>query len=192
VSGAQATNCILPGTYVAEETAGRDVDLLDSTPQVFPNYGEGTTTHARVAEVWLSGTASINQPDDSTPILVLAGTADKDGVAFPFTGKLTIGKNRLVAVAEVSQPSAHPICKSRIISPIAVDITPTQNGTLRLVIDPRQLFLNVDFSQLHQFSSDPPAYGFADDSSDQPSITLYGALRAAGDLYQFQWISTRE
>src|SRR5579859_3049450 len=32
ISGAQDTNCILPGTYVAEVTAGMDVDLLDPSP----------------------------------------------------------------------------------------------------------------------------------------------------------------
>ncbi len=191
VSGAQATNCVLPGTYVAEATKGRDIDLLNPALQVFPDYGDGIATHARVAEVWLTGTATVNQPDDATTILEIAGTADQNGSSWPFTGKLTIGKNRLAAVSDPSQPSAHPICKERIVSPIPADLTPTQGGTLVLRIDPRQLFINVDFSQLHQFSTSPLAYGFADDSSDQPSISLYQALRSAGDLYQFQWLALK-
>ncbi len=187
VSGAQATNCILPGTYVAEETTGRDIDLLDSTAQVFPDYGDGTRTHARVAEIWLKGPGSINDPNDSTPILQLAGTVDVNGQTRAFIGTLTIGQNRLATVSDPSQPSAHPICKERIVSPILVDLTPTQNGTLALSIDPRPLLSNVDFSQLHQFSSDPPVWGFVDDSSDQPSVSLFEALRSSGDVYRLRW-----
>jgi hypothetical protein len=188
VSGAQATNCILPGTYVAEETTGRDIDLLDPKPQVFPDYGDGTTTRARVAEIWLKGPGSINDPTDSTPILTLAGTVDVNGQTRAFLGTLSIGANRLPAVSDPSQPSAHPICKERIVSPILVDLLPTANGTLVLSIDPRPLVANVDFAQLHQFSTDPPLWGFVDDSSDQPSISLYQALRSAGDVYRFRWV----
>lgn len=189
VSGAQATNCILPGTYVAEETTGRDLDLLDPSLQVFPDYGDATSTRARVAEIWLKGPGSINDPNDSTPILALEGTVDVNGATWPFRSTLTIGQNRLAAVSDPSQPSAHPICKERIVSPIPVDLVPVKGGTLVLSIDPRPLFSNVDFSQLHQFSSDPPLYGFTDDSSNQPSISLYEALRSAGDVYAFEWVS---
>ena len=188
VSGAQATDCILPGTYVAEETTGRDVDLLRAEPQVFPDYGDGTASRALVAEVWLKGSGSVNDPADPTPVLQLEGTVDVNGASWPFAGALTIGQNRLATVSDPSQPSAHPICKERIVSPIAVDLTPSQGGTLLLRVDPRRLVASVDFSQLHQFSSDPPLYGFVDDSSDQPSISLYTALRSAGGTYRLTWV----
>ena len=54
VSGAQSATCILPGTYVAEATLGRDVDLLDPSPQTFPGGGHGTTLEARAGQVWLT------------------------------------------------------------------------------------------------------------------------------------------
>src|SRR5207237_6508408 len=50
VSGAQETNCVLPGTYVAEVTSGMDVDLLSASPQIFPVLGDGTTLPASVGE----------------------------------------------------------------------------------------------------------------------------------------------
>jgi hypothetical protein len=189
VSGAQATNCILPGTYVAEETTGRDIDLLDPTPQNLPDYATGTSTRALVAEVWLKGPGSINATDDSTPILVLEGTADKNGTTIPFAARLTIGSNRLQVPSDPSQPGAKPICKERIVSPIPIDVVPAQGGTLMLRIDPRAFFVNAELSELHQFSQDPPLFGFADSSSDQPSISLYEALRSSGDVYQFEWVA---
>ena len=54
VSGSGATNCYLPGTYVAQITDGLDVDLLSSTPQNFPTRGHGTTLFALAAQVWLT------------------------------------------------------------------------------------------------------------------------------------------
>ena len=188
VSGAQSTDCILPGTYVAQETTGRDIDLLDATPQVFPDYGDATSTLARAGEVWLKGDGSVNDPADSTPILTIEGTATEGAESWFFFGELTIGASRLRAVTDASLPSAHPICKERIVSPIALPpITPTQGGTLMLRIDPRELFVNVDFSSLKQASTMPTRYRFADASTDQASASLYQALRASGNLYQFSW-----
>jgi hypothetical protein len=189
VSGAQSTDCVLPGTYVAEETTGRDIDLLDATPQIFPDYGDATTTLALAGEVWLKGPGSVSSPSDATPILIVEGQADDGKSSWPFAGQITIGSNRVRPVSDPSQPSAHPICKERIVSPIALSpIRPTAGGTLLVRVDPRQLFVNVDFASLKQFSTDPPRYGFVDSDADQPSISLYQALRAAGGLYAFSWL----
>src|SRR5215472_4753215 len=90
VSGSQGTNCILPGLYVAEVTSGRDVDLLSPEPQPFPVLGHGTTLPALAGQVWLTG-GDVNQVEDSTPILQIAGTADEAGQVVSFMGTVTIG-----------------------------------------------------------------------------------------------------
>ena len=75
------------------------------------------------------------------------------------------------------------------MSPILVNIVPESGGTLLLRVDPRQLFVDIDFSMLQAFPRDPlpPQYAFRDDSKDEPSALLYSALHSAGTLYQFSW-----
>jgi hypothetical protein len=196
VSGSQGTTCILPGTYVGQVTpaltpaAGLDVDLLSATPQPFSVQGQGTTLpEALVGQLWLAG-GDVNTVDDSTPILVLAGTASSNGTVMPFSATITIGSNR-----STSDPSGaaggDPICKERIVSAPA-GIYVQSSGGLLLTIDPRQLFLNVDFSQLTMGPNG--TYAFSDDptSSDytQPSRNLYQNLHSAGSLYTFSWSSS--
>ncbi len=180
VSGSQPTACILPGTYVAEVTDGLDVDMLSPDPQPFPRRGTGTTLAARAGEVWLTG-GDVNRIADTTKVLQVAGTADKDGASYPFTGKLTIGTNRQPASTSTS---SHPICKERIVTPIPVHLALTPHGTLRLVLDPTKLFSNVNFSALKQYSS---GYAFDDESTTQPSRNLYSNMKAAGPVYNFAW-----
>ncbi len=194
VSGAQATACILPGTYVAQVTAGRDVDLLSPAPQPFPRSGHGTTLEAIVGQVWLTGGA-VDQTNDATPILLLEGTADRDGDVRPFKGQITISTNRLEQGGTTA--GSNTICKQRIVSPIPTSITIQHAGGLVLRIDPRTLFVNVDFGALVKFSSD---YGFSDDPSQtdpksptvytQPSANLYENLHAGTGLYAFEWDSS--
>jgi len=191
VSGSQGTNCILPGTYVAQVTTGLDVDLLSPALQAFPSAGEGTTVPpALVGQVWLTA-GDINATDDLNPILVIEGTATQSGTTIPFTGKVTIGSNRLSSNTQLA--GASPICKQRIVSPIPTDVTVGTTGGLVLRIDPRFLFVNVDFSQLTKFSS---TYGFSDDPASaqytQPSRNLYNNLHSGGvlqhaSLYTFTW-----
>ena len=186
-SGSAETACTLPGTYTAQVRSGLDIDLLSPEIQPFPEQGTGSTLPARVAQLWLTG-GDVNATDDATVILAVTGTADKGGDAFPFTAHLTIGKNRAgVASVGTALPGAHPICKQRIVSPIVTSITARAGGLLLLHVDPKPLFLNVDFSALHKFADDPPTYGFSDTSDDQPSLNLYQNLRAAGAAYQFEW-----
>ncbi len=165
---------------MAEVTDGLDVNLLSPEPQPFPRRGVGTTIPARAGEVWLDH-ANVNDLDDIKPVLVIAGTATKGSQAIPFTGQVTIGQNRQPAS---SSSTSHPICKERIVTPIPVHFTLAPHGTLRLIIDPRLLFVNVDFSTLHPFSS---GYAFQDNSDDQASRNLYSNLKAAGGLYRFRW-----
>ncbi|MDB5217536.1 MAG: hypothetical protein JWO86_5463, partial [Myxococcaceae bacterium] len=74
------------------------------------------------------------------------------------------------------------------------DLTIQHDGGLLLRIDPRFLFVNVDFSALAEFSS---GFGFSDVPSQadptsplyysQPSANLYQNLHSAGSLYRFTW-----
>jgi hypothetical protein len=184
VSGSQGTSCILPGTYVAEVVSGIDVDLLSSTPQPFPTSGQGTTIPpALVGQVWLThGDVSAA---DQTPVLVIAGTAERGGTTMSFKGQVTIGASRR---ASGSAAGADPICKEHIVSPIPTSVEVGTSGGLLLRVDPRLLFVNVDFSQLTQFSD---GYGFTDDPTSaqytQPSRNLYQNLHSSGALYTFSW-----
>ncbi len=180
VSGAGATQCILPGTYVAEVLDGLDVDLLSPTPQPFPAPGHGATTPALVGQVWLTG-GDVNAVDDATEILVVSGVARDDaGATVPFSGTITIGKNRLPSGEATG---ADPICKERIVSPIQTTIAVEPRGSLVLRVDARRLFSNVDFSALvgGAFSDDPSLADYT-----QPSINLFANLHSTGP-YTFEW-----
>jgi hypothetical protein len=185
ISGAQTTSCVLPGIYVAQLTRGLTVDALSPEPQPFPDKGEALEARALAGEVWLTG-GDVNSLGDDTVILDVAGTAERDGTSYPFEGKLTIGQNRATPEDDPSQPGAHPICKERIVSPIPVALTPREGGRLRLRIDPRGLFTNVDFSALERVS-DAPLYRFADRTEGQPNVNLYRGLQAREGTYQFSW-----
>lgn len=188
-SGAQATECILPGIYVAEVTAGKDFNVLSPDPQPFPVKGEGTQDPAIVGEVWLThDNIDVNAVDDPAPVVTVEGTASKDGASFPFQGTITIGANRAVPVADPSLPSAHPICKQRIVSPVAVNITPKNGGSLLVRVDPAGWFTNVDFAQLTTKSAGaPPVYQFDDGPLNQPDKALYDGLHAVSGAYVFSW-----
>jgi hypothetical protein len=186
-SGAQATDCYLPGTYVGQETAALDVDLLDPTPQRFPQEALGVTEPPALAEqIWLTS-GDINAADDPTPILQVAGIAVGPAGNFPFQGTVTIGANHVPAGAVLG--GGDSICRQRIVSPIQQPVTLRQQGGLLLRIDPRLLFVDVDFSQLpldpatglYTFSNDPTEPGYAPTGQN-----LYANLRSVGP-YQFVW-----
>ena len=188
VSGAQATDCYLTGTYVGQETSALDVDLLNPTPQPFPAPAVGVTEPpALVEQVWLTG-PDINNPADATPILIIAGTATEGAATFPFTGTVTIGSNH--APSSSASAGGDSICKQRIVSPIQEPVTIEKTGGLLLRIDPRTFFVDVDFSQL---PADPTTggYAFSDDPSDSAAYAptgqnLYSNLRSTAP-YQFSW-----
>jgi hypothetical protein len=190
VSGAQSTECILPGTYVAQVTSGLEVDLLSPAPQPFPGRGAGTTVPPALAgQVWLTGgdVNTAGDPNPPTPVLTLAGSATKGATTIPFEGTITIADNRQ---SSGTVAGGDPICKERIVSPIPASIVVSATGGLLLRIDPRQLFLNVNFGLLPAPQGGGP-YTFSDDpaSSDytQPSRNLYANLHSAGGLYTFLW-----
>ena len=190
ISGGQATGCYWTGTYVAQETSGLDVDLLNPDLQPFPAKGHGITEPtALIGQMWLTG-GDINTSVDSTPILVVAGTATQagvpDGPSFPFTGTVTISSNHQAASSGAA--GGDPICKARIVTPI--DAVPIQTtGGLLLRIDPRRYFAGVDFSRLplspttggYAFSNDPSGAGYS-----PTGFQLYTNLRQTAP-YTFSW-----
>lgn len=197
VAGAQSTTCTLPGLYVAsvpgglaaqDEVGNSYVDVLDGTPQPFAVKGQGTSDRALSAAIWLTG-GDVNDIDDAPIVLDVAGTASSEAREIPFDAQVTIGQNRAIPAANPAFPGANPICKRRIVAPIAVDLTPSQTGSLLLRIDPAGWFANVDFSALSPWVPNPAVYEFADDNSTQPSLNLYETgLMATEGVYRFSWI----
>ncbi len=190
-SGAQESSCVLPGIYVAQAFGPVDLDLLSATPVPFPFVGEGTATHAATAEIWLAGGA-IDDPDDPTVILDVAGAADKDGVVWPFSASVTIGNNRAIPVANPATPGANPICHQRIVTPILVDLLPSDGGELSLKIDPRGMWNGVDFAALtaaDQIAVAPPVYRIPD-ANGGVGGSLYKGLVANAGVYAFTFRSS--
>jgi hypothetical protein len=182
-SGSQFTNCILPGVYTAQQLSGLTVDALSATPQPFPTPGTGTNDAAKAAEVWLTG-GDVNAATDRTVIADIAGTASSGDTVIPFTASVTIGGNRLVPTGDPSQPSMHPICKQRIVSPIIVDdLRPIEGGTLLVRLSPAAWFSNVDFTGL------APGVAFPDDLSIPQSQNLFSGLHSSGSAYTFTFES---
>jgi hypothetical protein len=181
------TTCTLPGIYVAEVTAGLDVDLLSPAPVAFPIAGDATEERARAGEVWLTG-GNVNAPSDPTKILEVAGAARKDGVEIRFEGVVTIGENWAVSPANPALPGANPICKERIVTPVPADLPLRSGGGLLLRSDPRGFFANVDFSTLPEGDSPGGVRSFADGPENQASINLYLGLHAARGTYTFEWL----
>jgi hypothetical protein len=190
-SVASNTSCTLQGIYDAEvvpSDGGIVLDALSPELQPFPNQGHATSDRNFTGEVWLNG-GDVNDPSDTTVILDVAGTAEKDGVQYPFVGELTIGANHADSGSTVL-PGLHPICKQRIVSPIGLDITPASGGTLVLRVDPARMFANVDFSDLVQ---EPDGLFHFDDEReseshvvDNASKSLYTGLHAT-TAYDLIW-----
>jgi len=185
ISGAGATSCVLPGIYVAEAFGPVTVNLLSPVLEPFPAQGEGTMSETRTAEVWLTG-GDVNATVDPTVILDVAGTATRAGNVYPFQGTVTISKNRAVTVVNPALPGSNPICKQRIVTPIAVDITPTNGGVLSLRADPRGMFQTVDFSTLSPAGGSGSTFVIPDTSAGAGGSLFKGLISNAG-VYQFSW-----
>jgi hypothetical protein len=189
VSGGQATGCyIASSTYVAQQISALNVDLLNGEPQPFPALGHGITDPPPViGQVWLTG-GEINSVADTTPILVVAGTATSAAMTIPFTGTITIGANRQTSTTGAA--GGDPICKSRIVSEIQPVPAVQQSGGLLLRVNVRHLFDGIDFSELtahpdgsggYMFSDKPNASGYQTaDFLLFSNLTSYGA-------YAFSW-----
>lgn len=185
VANAQADDCLSSGRYTAQVTRGRDIDLLDAAPQRFPLPGVATSTSSRAGEVWLTG-GDVYDENDAQPIFAVEGTAARGAETYRFRAKFTIGANRKRPPPSPAQPGANPLCRERIVAPIPIDIFPEQGGTLLVRVDPRRLFVTVDFADLPKSSDNDTIYTFSNDEPDAPSVALFNALRSA-PAYDFSW-----
>lgn len=180
-------SCIQEGIYTGEVRGGLTLDALSPTPQAFPVAGNGTDLPTRAAELWLTG-GELLADDDDTVLLDVAGVATRGAESFPFEGQLTIGANRIIPPRNAALPGSNPLCRQRIVSPIAFGATLGEGSLLWLLVDPRAWFVTVDFSELNKVSDLPLLYRFTDDneSSAQPDKALYSALRSAAGPYRLE------
>ena len=186
VSGGQERECFLPGVYVGQVLEGVDIDALSPALQPFPAAGTGTAARAVTGEVWLTG-GRIDALDDRTRIAEVAGTAARGSESMRFEGTITIGKNRLAGQTDPARPGANPLCAERIVTPIPVDFTPTDGGTLVVRVDPRGWFANVEFGELAPVSPASDLRRIPDESTGQPATNLYRGLRASTGVYRFEF-----
>lgn len=183
--GAQGTPCVLPGVYVAEVTSGVVIDVLSPELAEFGATGRGTLGRALTGEVWLTG-GRIDAASDNTKLLEVAGKATRGNVTFGFHGAETISQNRIIGSPDPATPGANPLCKQRIVTPIPVDITLSNQGSLRVRVAPEIWFDQVDFAQL------PFAVGLGevseipDSSENAAAVSLYRGLRSL-EAYRIEW-----
>lgn len=177
------TSCILPGTYAAQVTGGRVVDVLDPALQPFPVLGDATEERARTAEIWLTG-GRVDAEDDRAAIAVFEGSARRGAEAVRFEGAVTIGKNRGVATENPATPGASPLCTLRIVSPIAIDAPLERGGRLVVRVDAAGWFRQVDFAAL---PNDGAVRRFPDATEGQPATALFHGLRATSGTYSVSW-----
>lgn len=184
--GAQENACVLPGVYAAEVTSGITLDAISPEPVEFPVAGQGTADRALTGEVWLTG-GRIDATKDPTPILIVSGTASRADISIGFHGVVTISQNRSVGSPDPATPGANPLCKQRIVTPIPIDIVPSNRGQLELRVEPEQWFDHVEFSQLPG-ATEPNRIVEIPDSSENPAaVQLYQGLRSIG-AYRFDWV----
>lgn len=179
--------CIQEGIYSGEVRGGLVIDGLSVDAQPFPVRGNGTDAPTRAAELWLTG-GDVLANEDRTVVLDVAGTATRGADTFPFDAAFTIGSNRAVPPRNPALPGSNPLCRQRIVSPVAFDATLTEGSTVTLHVDPRAWFAAVDFSGLTKVSDTPLLYRFTDsqESSAQPDKALFNALRSAQGPYRLE------
>ena len=148
-TGAEGPGCIAPGVYSAQVPGGVEVDLLETAPQEFSVFGNGTADPGLSWQIWLTD-GNINEANAAQMVNV-EGVATRlsDGTPFRFGAIVTINDNRLIPQSDPAQPGLNPICKQRIIQVGGIELTPFQGGAMFVTVDPRKWFnLNIDFSTL--------------------------------------------
>lgn len=180
-------SCVETGIYSGEVRGGVVIDALDPNAQAFAVEGNGTDAPTRAAELWLTG-GDLFDDSDRTVILDVAGEAHTSTRSFPFEGQVTISTNRQLPPRNPALPGSNPLCRQRIVSPIAFDASLSRGSTLSLWVDPRAWFATVDFSTLTVSTDQPSLYRFTDDgsSSAQADKALYNALRSASGPYRLE------
>jgi hypothetical protein len=192
-AGSALSSCFGETTYGLEVPGPTDVDVLDPRPHEFSVLGQATSDLCQSGEVWLTG-GDINDVWDKTPIVVVSGTASKQGSVIPFEGTITIGANRLVAPSNPAAPGANPICKQRIVTPIPLQLAPAPGGNLLLRIDPRPWFADLDFAALELgpdgLTSHIPDVSSGTGANAAAGRTFFLAVTAASTTsFQFEWLT---
>jgi hypothetical protein len=154
--------------------------VLSTSAQPFPEPATGTDGQALTGEVWLTH-GDINADSDPPAIAQITGTATKDTQRLPFHAEITINSGNRGTRGSVAQPSSHPICTDRIVSPIQIDLRPHDHGTLVITVDSSKWFANVDFTAL------PPDGEFPDDNVNSASQALFTAIEAPSSTFQFSF-----
>jgi len=186
ISGGQERECYASGGYVGEVLVGRRIDLLSSEPQAFEGGGRGIRERARSCEVWLTG-GRVDEEDDKTVVFDAKGVATRGVETIPFEARFTIGKNRAAQNDDPTRPGASPLCSVRIVSPIACDIVPDAGGELRVAIDVRSAFANVEFTELDPSTAVDGVRRFRDVTEGQPNVSLFAGIRAASGTFIVKW-----
>jgi hypothetical protein len=176
------------------QTSGVLLDALSPDAQPFLSGGSGIIQQARSAEVWLSSGAeamAIDDLDDASTIAQVAGTATKGDQTYPFTGTVTISKNRLLPISNPALPGESPICDQRIVRPICLPTSPAvepEAGTaLRVEVDPKGWFNNVDFEKLD--TTVAPPYPIPDSNDDRNGRNLLQGIESSSGVYSFTFQS---
>lgn len=183
ISVGQEKACILSGTYVGEVLGGASVDLLSGAPVRIPGGGRGTSDLAVTGELWLTR-GNVDAPDDRTVIAEVEGEVTLPAGAKPFRGSVSFGANRLSAAVDPARPGADAPCKQRIVSPIPVDVTPSEGGLLTVRVDPRGWFALVPFDDLAESSG---VLRFDDANTNASSVGLADGIRAVRGVTTFAW-----
>ncbi len=183
ISVGQEKACILSGTYVGEVLGGATVDLLSGAPVRIPAGGRGTSDRAVTGELWLTR-GDVDAPDDRTVIAEVEGEVTLPAGSKPFRGSVTFGANRSSAAVDPARPGADAPCKQRIVSPIPIDVTPTEGGLLSVRVDPRGWFALVPFDDLRESGG---VLVFDDANSNASSVGLADGIRAVRGVTTFAW-----
>ncbi len=179
--------CVLPDLYTGQMLGALRVDVLNGQPQAFPVEGTGSDALTRAAELWLTS-SDINADEDKTVVVETVGIARRALETWPFEARFTIGSNRRLPPRNPSLPGSNPLCKQRIVSPIAVDFQLQQGVAVKLTVDPKAWFQAVNFKALKSEQLSEGVYRFIDDSAraGQPDNALYNGFRAAQGAYQLE------
>lgn len=184
-SGATEAPCVSPGITTGEVRGGGLFDALDPTPQPFSTDGVGSDLETRSAALWLTAD-DVNADEDKTVLLEVEGVATRGTTSWPFSGALSIGRNRITPPRNAALPSSNPICEQRIVAPLSFDAVLSDGATVWLQLDPRAFFSSVNFATLEQVATTPPRYRFRNETAgaEQADTSLYNAFRANAGPYR--------
>ncbi len=184
--GGPFDSCTKSGLYVGEMTQALLVNALDPGAQRFPVKGQGLSIPAHSAELWLKDDRTALDAQGAAPSVHCHGTAQRHGHSIEFSARVSIGANRQLAQTEPNRPGANPVCRQRIVGPIAANFAPSSGGRLEITIDPAEWLRQTDFSTLPGYA-DGAFLEFPDDASTQASDSLFRGIKNTSASYHLEW-----